>query len=382
MKVLTKYTLISVLKVGFATALLAALMLVGVDLFSNLDSYIGHSLGFGKAFMLSMLYYPEAFLLALGPSFLFSTTYFLSMLNASNEMICVLNSGVSSRRVVTPLLILAVMLALFYFGFNETIAIKSSNLKDSRTQFATSDSSIDNTDIALSDMQDGYMVYASRYEDETSTLYNASYIELSGKSGEKYSIPDSSSNADSNANSGTGLRRIDAYKAVYNEAEGFWTFNDCYVYTTKQTHDGETVDVSYLGMLDVERMKLEPQLFRNLSSEISKMSLDLAHAYLLRMKGLNPDEYARLGTEYYKRIFSCLTPLIMMVIACSMNYRFKKNVLFFSLICSICIAVVYYVIQMMTVMLADQGVIAPWLGILIPFAVILGLSGIMSIIMK
>ncbi len=72
----------------------------------------------------------------------------------------------------------------------------------------------------------------------------------------------------------------------------------------------------------------------------------------------------------------------MMVIACSMNYRFKKNVLFFSLICSICIAVVYYVIQMMTVMLADQGVIAPWLGILIPFAVILGLSGIMSIIMK
>ncbi len=363
MKVLTRYTLTSVLKVGLATALLAALMLVGVDLFSNLDSYIGHSVGFGKAFMLSMLYYPEAFLLALGPSFLFSTTYFLSMLNASNEMICVLNSGISSKRVVMPLFILAVLLALFYFGFNETVAIKSSNLKDSRTQFATSDSSLDNTDIALSDMQDGYMVYASRYEDETSTLYNVSYVELKGESD-------------------TGLRRIDAYKAVYDEKQGFWTFNDCYVYTTIDTNEGGIVDVSYFGSLDVERMKLEPQLFRNLSSEISKMSLDLARAYLLRMKGLNPDEYARLGTECYKRIFSCLTPLVMMVIACSMNYRFKKNVLFFSLICSICIAVVYYVIQMMTVMLADQGVIAPWLGILIPFAVILGLSGIMSIIMK
>lgn len=375
MKVLTRYTLTSVLKVGLATALLAALMLVGVDLFSNLDSYIGHSVGFGKAFMLSMLYYPEAFLLALGPSFLFSTTYFLSMLNASNEMICVLNSGVSSRRVVTPLFILAVFLALFYFGFNETFAIRSSNLKDSKTQFATKDgSSLDNTDIALSDMQVGYMVYASRYEDETSTLYNVSYVEL--MEGSNASAPGFGTSLD------TGIRRIDAYKAVYDEGHGFWTFDDCYVYTTMDTNDGGVVEVSYFESLDVERMKLEPQLFRNLSSEISKMSLDLARAYLVRMKGLNPDEYAHLGTEYYKRIFSCLTPLVMMVIACSMNYRFKKNVLFFSLICSICIAVVYYVIQMMTVMLADQGVIAPWLGILIPFAVILGLSGIMSIIMK
>jgi len=355
-KVLTRYTLATILKVGIATAMLAALMLVGVDLFSNLDSYIAHSVGFGKAFMLSMLYYPEAFLLALGPSFLFSTTYFLSMLNASNEMICILNSGVSTKKVIMPVIILACFLALFYFVFNETVAINSSNLKDSKTQFATS-SSLDNNDVALSDMQDGYMVHASRYEDETSSLYKVSYVELD-------------------------LLRMDAYKAVYNEKEGFWTFYDCYVYTPTETMDGDLIEVSYYDKISVEKMRLEPQLFRNLSSEISKMSLDLARAYLLRMKTLNPEEYARLGTEYYKRIFSCLTPLIMMIIACSMNYRFKKNVLFFSLICSICIAVVYYVIQMMTIMLADQGVIAPWLGILIPFAVILGLSGILSFIMR
>ncbi len=363
MKVLTRYTLKSVLKVGIATAMLAALMLVGVDLFSNLDAYISHSLNFGRAFMLSMLYYPEALLLALGPSFLFSTTYFLSMLNSSNEMMCILNSGTSSKKVVRPLYILAILLALFYFAFNETVAIKSSNLKDSRSQSYTwSSSSLDNTNVALSDMQNTYMVYATRYEDITVTLYNVSYIEME------------------NVANGSNIYRINAYKATYDQEKGFWTFFDCYVYSQKES--GEVVEIAHYDSLDVENMKLESELFRNLSGEISKMSLPLARSYLMRMKNLNPEEYARLGTEYYKRLLSCLTPLVMMIIACSMNYRFKKNVLFFSLICSICVAVVYYVIQMMTIMLSDQGVIAPYLGILIPFIVILGLSSIMSFIMK
>ena len=93
-------------------------------------------------------------------------------------------------------------------------------------------------------------------------------------------------------------------------------------------------------------------------------------------------QYASLGTAYYKRIFSCLSPLIMMIIACSMNYRFRKNVLFMSLVCSIAVAVVYFVVQMMTEMMADQGVIAPYYGSLVPFAVILLLSAIIGLVFR
>ncbi len=366
--VLTMYTLSSVIKIGLATAILASLMLVGVDLFSHLDSYISHNVSFGQAFFVSLLYFPEAFLLALGPSFLFSVTYFLSMLTANNEMICVLNSGLSMRRVVVPCVLLAVVLSFGYFVFNENIAIEASNLKDTRSKALTSSSSsLDNSNIALSDMQDGYMIYAGQFVNETSTLYNVSYVEILEED-----------------SSGSSFRRVDAYMAQYDESAQLWTLHDCYEYlpTSSDLSLGDTVQVTYYDSLEIPRMQLEPQLFRNLSSEISKMSLDLARAYVLRMKSLNPDEYAHLGTEYYKRIFSCLTPLIMIIIACSMNYRFKKNVLFFSLICSICVAVVYFVVQMVTIMLADQGVIAPYLGTLIPFAVVLLLASIMSAVLK
>ena len=359
LRTLDRYTVTSILKTGIVTSLLACLMLMGVDLFSNLDLYMSHNVGFAKAFSVTILYFPEAFLLALGPSFLFAVTYQLSMLHAHNEIMNVLNSGVSLSRIVRPIIVLAVLLSCFYFLFNETVAIPSSNEKALQKENITRDTnSTNNQDIALSDMQSGYMVYAAIYSDVDQTLFDVSLVESDEHGGL--------------------IRRTDAYRAVYNKETGLWTFYDAYVYTPKP--DG--VAVEHIGDYENTVLRLEPQLFRNVSNEISTMSLKLAKAYLDRMKTLNPEQYASMGTEYYKRVFSCLTPLIMILIACSINYRFKKNVLFFSLVCSICIAVVYFVVQMMTVMLSDQGVIAPQLGTLIPFIVIIALTTVMGALLR
>ena len=279
--------------------------------------------------------------------------------HTNNEVMSVLNSGVSLSRIVRPIIILAVLLSGFYFLFNEYVAIPSSNEKALQKENITKDAdSSNNQDIALSDMQSGYMVYAAIYSDSDQTLFDVSLVESDAH--------------------GKLIRRTDAYKAKFNPETGRWVFFDAYVYTPAP--DGVTVE--HIGDYENPVLLLEPQLFRNVSNEISTMSLDLAKAYLNRMKVLNPEQYASLGTEYYKRIFSCLTPLIMIAIACSLNYRFKRNVLFFSLVCSICIAVVYFVVQMMTVMLSDQGVIAPQLGTLIPFIVIIALTTFMGALLR
>ncbi|MCQ2412715.1 MAG: LptF/LptG family permease [Sphaerochaetaceae bacterium] len=360
-RVLDRYTRSSILKVGLGTALLASLMLMGVDLFSNIYTYMNHNISLTTAFGLTLLYFPESFLLAVGPSFMFAVSYHLSMLHSSNEVMCVLNSGTSFSRLLRPCIVMAIVMSFLYFGFNETVAIRCSNLKMTKTEQLTNSSGSDrnNQDIALSDMQQGYMVYASRYSDANQTLYDVSMIECEAD--------------------GSILRRINAYKATYDNSTGHWLFYDTYFYTPQENGN---VSIQGVGTYESPNMTLEPQLFRNVSNEISRMSLDLAYAYLKRMKVLNPTEYASIGTEFYKRVFSCLTPLVMIVIACSMNYRFKKNVLFFSLICSICISVVYYVIQMVTVMLSDQGVIAPQLGILIPFMAILMLSFVLGTLLR
>ncbi len=363
-RVLTRYTITSILGIGFATALLAALILMGVDLFANLDTYMSYGVSFARALWLSCYYLPEALLLALGPAFLFSVTYHLSMLHANNEIMGIMNSGVSFGRVVRPIIILAVLLSAFHFGFNETVAIPFSNRKEViTTQITNRSEGTNSTNVAMSEMQNGYMVFASMYSDKEETLYDVSLME---------STPE-----------GRLTRRTDAYKAVYDRETGLWTFSDVYIYQSVPSGENASeIQVEHLGSQVNQVLTLEPQLFRSGSKEISKMSLDLAGAYLLRMKSLNQTEYARLGTEYYKRIFSCLSPLIMMIIACSLNYRFKKNILFLSLITSISLVVVYFVVQMMTIMMADQGVIAPQLGTLIPFAVMLLVSFLMSALLR
>ncbi len=361
-RVLDRYTVTSVFKIGMITSLLASFILMGVDLFSNLDKYMNYNVGFMKAFSITLLYFPEAFLLAVGPSFLFAVTYHLSMLHASNEIIAILNSGVSFHRVIRPVIVSAVLLSAAFFAFNEIVAIPSTNEKELRSELITNATgSTDNQDIALSDMESGYMVYATVFSDADMTLYGVSLVESS---------PD-----------GKLSRRTDAARAVYSEETGLWTFYDVYFYTPSEV-EGEGVVIGHVDEEVNQVLLLEPQLFRNVSNEISKMSLRLARAYLMRMRTLNAEEYAKLGTEYYKRIFSCLSPLVMILIACSINYRFKKNVLFFSLVSSIAVAVVYFVVQMVTVMLADQGVIAPYLGTLLPFGVIIVIATVMGLLMR
>ena len=358
MNILTKHTLKEVAKVTFVTALLGSFMLMGIDLFTHLDTYVGYGVNARTIIRLTLLYFPESFLLALGPASLFSSTYYLSMLHANNEIMCVLNSGINFSKLVRPVILLAAVFGGLYFAFNELVAIRCTALKEAEYKIATGASAgdLDNSEIALGDMFDGYMVYADQYVDSNQTVFNVSFI----------------------INENGDFRRVDAYKGKWNNDLQLWTFYDCVIHESSDS----AVVTSYADEMEIPELKLEPELFRNLSSEISSMSLSLAKSYVNRMKTLNPEEYASLGTDYYKRVLSFLTPIVLMIISISLNYRFKKNILFFSILCSVCIAVVYYVVQMMTIMLADQGVISPPMGMLIPFVAIILISLLQRLVIK
>jgi lipopolysaccharide export system permease protein len=67
-----------------------------------------------------------------------------------------------------------------------------------------------------------------------------------------------------------------------------------------------------------------------------------------------------------------------MVISVSMSYHFKKNVLLFSVIQSLSIAVVYYVGDMVFSIAAHQGAISPYAAVVLPLAITIILSWIIS----
>jgi len=183
------------------------------------------------------------------------------------------------------------------------------------------------------------MVYAESYINSNKTLHKVSYI--SGKD---------------------RIRRINADYAKWNSEKNLWVFHNADIYDNGVSHE---------DILELPELELTPDMFRNLSDDVSSMPLSNASAYIRQMRMIDISKYYEMASSYWDRILNCLTPLVMIIIACSMNYRYKKNVLFISIIISVATAVVYYVVRMMTVMMASQGIIAPAMGTLVPFMVII-----------
>ncbi len=353
MRLLTRHIISSVTKVGLITLLLCTLMLVSVDLFMHLDSYVNSEVPAFTIFKLSLLYCPEALMFALAPSLLFSATYHLSQMQANNELISLYNAGISYWKIIIPILILGFCFSLFQFGFNELVAIPSS-----RTKKVTQDelfglrSTFDNRNITLSDPEGRFVVHASHYNDENKTI-RALVLVLQDESGQLQS-------------------RIDATSASWDEESGVWTLSDAVIHNLDPKE--RSVDSRRENTIVIESFDLEPSYFRNISSDIKTMEFFAALDYLEKIRVLNPKLWHEAATDFATRILGSLIPLVMIFIACTINYRYKKNVLLFSIITSLFIAVIYYVVQMVTLIMAKQGVIGPVWGMVIPMIVIVSIA--------
>ena len=128
----------------------------------------------------------------------------------------------------------------------------------------------------------------------------------------------------------------------------------------------------------VSQFTTEPSFFKNIRSDIQTMSIPSAVSYIRAIKTLSMIRYSELATDFYERILSCFTVFVMIIVSVSVNIKYKKNVLLFSIISSVSLGAIYYVVQLVTLLIAKQGMIAPIFGMLIPFMVIILIALISS----
>ena len=119
-----------------------------------------------------------------------------------------------------------------------------------------------------------------------------------------------------------------------------------------------------------------PDTFRKLSQSVDEMNRVQSERYvaMIRRAGLS---YRDALTDYYRKYSFACTPFIVAFIASGLGSAFKKNILLMSLLSSLVISVVYYVAQMVTGILAKNGVVPPLFGAWAPFALYLVLGSMM-----
>ena len=354
MKILTRYTVLSVVKVAVVTILMIALILAAVELFTKMDQIMNGNIPAIRIAEYIILSLPQYLLMVASIAFLFSVTYFLSNLSASNELIPILNAGISPRRLKTPIIVLAVILTVLGSIYQEKAVIAINAARDElETELFGSSSTRDTRNIVLTD-SDGFMIYTRRFSEAAQAIYDPVLIQYSDDA---------------------IIRRVEAERARFIDGRG-WVFENARVYDIAS----DTVASSHQAEFSDPLFDIEPRLFRSQNTSIETMDRDTAKDYLSSLYTSNRITWHEKATDYYRRIFSPLAIFVLMFISASMNFNFRKNVLLFSVIQSLSIAVIYYVADMVFSIMGHQGVVEPIMTVILPIFFTIVLSMVLSLL--
>jgi lipopolysaccharide export system permease protein len=319
-----------------------------IDLFLNLVQYLNNGAQFSDIMRASIYYIPKSFSLALPIALLFASAYTLGDLTARNELISIVTSGIPFWRLSFSFMIIGVAASLFAFYFEDTIVIptfKEKNIITRRLRKQTQPEQ--NSDIVVK-TRDGNRIYSvDYYDNKNQTLNGVSIVERDYD--------------------GAFISQIRAPVARWNGE--YWVFSNAYIYKW----EGSLLRVSELsGVSDYTE---EPEVFGRRSVDAADLSARDAGLLIkdLRQAGL---PYVSAQADYYHRFSFSSVSFIVIILSFSMGGRFRKNIMLMSLLTSLTVAVVFYIMEMLSMMMAKLGIIQPLIGAWFPviFFSVLGMA--------
>lgn len=343
--ILHKMFIRNIIPVFLVTLLFFVMILQLLDLFANLWRYLQNDVPISQILYLALLYMPKCIILSLPVAVLFSISFTLGNHYASNELISVFGSGISLFQFTYPVFILAFLISLFGLFFEDAVVIKTFKRKNElANELMHTGAGYSRSNVVKLSKGGRVVYYANYYNDKTKTLSGLIYLERREEGGIE--------------------RRIDAQYARFEEDR--WILNKARIF--QWTAEGDFLEEDYREKLQDPVINEEPNVFRKQESNVDEMRLKEAKEYIAFL-ARNKLPLLEAKTDYYNRYAFSLTPLIVAIISSALGGRFKKNILLMSLLLSLVIGVAYYVIQMVTVILAKLGymppVIGAWFGVIL-----------------
>ncbi|PKL25384.1 MAG: hypothetical protein CVV47_04825 [Spirochaetae bacterium HGW-Spirochaetae-3] len=339
---------ISFLPVFAVSMMFSILLLEMADLFVNIVQYVQNDVPAGAIARSMLLYLPRCVSWALPLATLFSVSYSLGTMYANNELIVVFGSGISLGAFITPLLVLSVALSVAFFAFDDGIVIPSIAAKRelTKTMLRTGEPE-GSADVTILG-ENRQTVWSVRYFDrKNSMMTGVTLIERDAGGG--------------------FVSRLNAQSAVWTGE--LWRFSGVRRFFWK---DGTLSDASY-GTWEDTAFAESPESFKGGGKPLDEMRIADAASHLafLERAGL---PMAAQTAEYLRRFAFALTPIIVTLLSAALAGSFKKNILLMSLLVSLIAATLYYVTQMVAMLLAKNESISPLAGAFAPlilFAVII-----------
>lgn len=286
---------------GYFIALFVMLgLFMTIDLFINMDEFAEHSnQGVGFVVMNIVRFYSVRCCLwykeLAGMVIVVASVFSLTRMTRNNELIAVMASGMSLKRILAPILFLSVLLTGLMIVDQEFVIPRLANLL-TRSHDDTTDEAA--YDIWFIGDDKGSLICSRRYEESTRTLYNPLIIlrEPTPEDPEIYHV----------------YGQIKAEKAVYDKDKGAWLL-----------HEGRYIELpgpdkeigqslpksSYESTLTPDEIPIRRREgYKNLLSLRQLSELE-------RQGGTRRTDMAELALQKHSRITDPMINLIMLMVA-------------------------------------------------------------------
>lgn len=324
-----------------------------VDLFMNIWKYIYNNVPVKDVLRILFLYMPKALTFSLPLSMLFATCYMICILSSQNEMIALFASGVSYFKAMLPLIIFALIVSQLYIVFEDKVVVPTykeyQKLKNSALNI---EKDYDQHNIVITSEEGNIIYKASSYNDNEKKLFSLLLV-----------IRDE----DKKLNS-----IIQSNYATWNGKINKWLLNEPLVY---KYVDGELIQSEFTDEMQ-NLISESPDTFRNNEVDIETLSIKDSKKYLsyLKRTGLPSGEAFSI---YYKKFSFSYVILIVTILAIGLSGRTRKNIIIVSMILSLFASVLFYVFQMITMLLAKFSIVTPMVGAWFPVIVFMIISFIL-----
>ncbi len=351
----------------FIAAMMFFIMILElVSLFANLWSYINRGVTIDQIAQLMLYYAPRCAWYSIPMSMLFATAYMLSDLYAKNELLAIFASGISLLRFTLPLLIFSIFASIGLFFFEDRVVVKYQAKYDSmQEEVLHKKKSLNNEDVIVI-AEAGRLIYnVGFYDSELKRIYQTYVI-----------FRNEDMTLDGIAYIDTGLWISDQEESEeenkvknFSEESGHWEISNTSFYQMK---DGQ-YETRKLPPEYASRLIENPSTFQTKTVSVTQVTAKEAREYIehLDKAGL-PSQEAK--AEYYKKFAFPFIVFIVVFLAIGLSGKTRKNVLLISLALSISAVVVFYVTQMVTMLMATYGVIPPVMGEWLPILLFTGIS--------
>lgn len=337
-----------------------ALVLVLVDLLMNLWNYISNQVPMSTVMRILVLYIPKTIWYATPLAILFAVAYTLSDFYASNELIAVFASGVPLVKFTAPLLIFSFLMSFALFFFDDRLVVPTYGEKTKLQETALKkEKSLDNDKIVVIG-EGGRVIYKADFFDNGAQKLHVLYLVIRNE--------DRSLNCVIYADTARWVASRNE-DGELSDDEGKWSLSGAVQYSLI---DGQLVQQNLDRNLTT-LLTEPPQTFRNNTISVEAVNAAEAKEYIehLQRTGLPSGEARSL---YYKKFSFPFVLFIVVFLSVGLSGKTRKNVLLTSLASCISAAVLFYVIQMITMLLAKFEYISPFWGAWFPVVLFVGIA--------